>query len=395
MNERDFINIGNEIGRAVQEALHSKDFTQIKESINTTIQSTVSNVQEAINHVSPPPPPRTVQPVQRQQPPVVTTPYPFAPAPKRKKTKISGNVAGVLLIVFGSIGVGVLSLLFLLYSILALVRDNAGFFVGLPARVILGLLAAGIAAIGIGTHLRKRVRRFRCYQTHLIGRRFCPVEELASAIGRTPKFVARDLKKMIRLGMFPDGHLDKKQTNLILDYETYRQYLRAEELAEQKRLDEEQRKSQPPAAGSELTALLADGRRMVLTLRQTNEAIPEEAVSAKLTRLEKMSSSILRYVELHPEKLPEIRRFMNYYMPTALKLAATYQEYYQHPLMGDAVERTKADIENALDTLGQAFANLLEDLVEDDAMDVATDITVLKTILAQEGLTEQDFPQKK
>ena len=393
MNERDFINIGNEIGRAVQDALHSIDFIQIKESINTTIQSTVSNVQEAINHVSPPPPPRPVQPVQRQ--PVATTPYPFTSAPKQKKTKIPGNVAGILLIVFGSIGVGVLSLLFLLYSILALVRDSVGFFTGLPVRVILGLLAAEIVAIGMGTHLRKRVRRYRCYQAHLIGRRLCPVEELASAIGRTPKFVARDLKKMIRLGMFPDGHLDKKQTSLILDYETYRQYLRAEEMAEQKRLDEEQRKNQPPAADSELTSLLADGRRMVLTLRETNEAIPEEAVSAKLTRLEKMSSSILRYVELHPEKLPEIRRFMNYYMPTALKLAATYWEYYEHPLTGDAVEKTKAEIENALDTLGQAFANLLEDLVEDDAMDVATDITVLKTILAQEGLTDQDFPQKK
>ena len=52
---------------------------------------------------------------------------------------------------------------------------------------------------------------------------------------------------------------------------------------------------------------------------------------------------------------------------------------------------SKKEIEDTLDTLNQAFEKLLDSLFRDRAWDVSSDISVLETMLAQEGLTENDF----
>ena len=52
-------------------------------------------------------------------------------------------------------------------------------------------------------------------------------------------------------------------------------------------------------------------------------------------------------------------------------------------------------IEDTLDTLNQAFEKLLDSVFQDTAWDVSTDISVLHTLLAQEGLTEDDFARMK
>ena len=62
---------------------------------------------------------------------------------------------------------------------------------------------------------------------------------------------------------------------------------------------------------------------------------------------------------------------------------------------GENIVNAKADIERTLDTINVAFENLLDDLFEETAMDVSTDISVLETMLAQEGLTESGFGAMK
>ena len=99
-------------------------------------------------------------------------------------------------------------------------------------------------------------------------------------------------------------------------------------------------------------------------------------------------------MEERPEKMPEIRKFMNYYLPTTLKLVNAYRDFYEQPVMSQNIAGARQNIENALDTINTAFENLLDSLYQDDAMDVSTDISVLKSMLAQEGLTGKDFQKK-
>ena len=86
---------------------------------------------------------------------------------------------------------------------------------------------------------------------------------------------------------------------------------------------------------------------------------------------------------------------MDYYLPTTLKLLNAYADMDAQPVQGENIQASKKEIEATLDTLNLAFEKLLDDLFRDSAMDVSSDISVLNTVLAQEGLTGDDFSNTK
>ena len=88
---------------------------------------------------------------------------------------------------------------------------------------------------------------------------------------------------------------------------------------------------------------------------------------------------------------PELQKMMNYYLPTTSKLLDAYRELDKQPIAGENISNTKAEIEQTVDTLNVAFEKLLDSLFADRAWDISSDISVLNTMLAQEGLKEDDF----
>ena len=212
------------------------------------------------------------------------------------------------------------------------------------------------------------------------------MEELAAKLGKKERQVVRDLHGMIDRGMFPQGHIDDEEKTLLLTDELYTQY---KDLKRQR----EELAAQPPETPEQ--ALFREtedqGRRYLEVIRRANDAIPGEIVSEKLYRLENIVRKIFDQVKQHPEQIPELRRFLDYYMPTTLKLVETYQELDSHPVAGQNIQKSKDEIEKTLDTINQAFENLFDSLFEHTAVDITSDIAVLKNMLRQEGLTEKDF----
>ena len=100
-------------------------------------------------------------------------------------------------------------------------------------------------------------------------------------------------------------------------------------------------------------------------------------------------SRIYAQIQKSPDKLSELRRFQEYYLPTTLKLVETYREFDAQPIAGENINTAKTEIEASLDTINQAFEKLFDSLFAETAMDVSADISVLQTLLAQEGLTEE------
>ena len=94
------------------------------------------------------------------------------------------------------------------------------------------------------------------------------------------------------------------------------------------------------------------------------------------------------------ESVADIRRLMEYYLPTTVKLLEAYEELDAQPIQGENITSSKTEIEKTLDTLNIAFEKLLDDLFQDTAWDVSSDISVLHTMLAQEGLTEDEISGK-
>ena len=67
----------------------------------------------------------------------------------------------------------------------------------------------------------------------------------------------------------------------------------------------------------------------------------------------------------------------------------------KQPIQGENILSSKKEIEETLDTLNIAFEKLFDSVFQDKAMDVSSDISVLHTLLAQEGLTEDDISRRR
>lgn len=137
-----------------------------------------------------------------------------------------------------------------------------------------------------------------------------------------------------------------------------------------------------------LDKMIAEGDGAVKTMRALNDSIQNATVSAQIDRLEEVSRRIFDYVKQNPDKLPQIRKFMNYYLPTTIKLLRTYEELSRQGVEGENITGTMEKVEGMLSTIVQAFEKQLDGLFGDKAMDISTDITVLENMMAREGLTE-------
>lgn len=143
----------------------------------------------------------------------------------------------------------------------------------------------------------------------------------------------------------------------------------------------------PKSTGNpEIDALLAERDRAVGEMRRLNDAIEDPRISAQISLLETTTGKIIDTVAASPGKLPQIRKFMNYYLPTTLKLLNAYDRMDSAGVSGANIDGTKGRIEDMLDTICTAFTRLLDDLYGEEAMDISAEITVMEQMLAQEGL---------
>ncbi len=145
--------------------------------------------------------------------------------------------------------------------------------------------------------------------------------------------------------------------------------------------------SRPP----EIEALLKERDRAVSEMRRLNDAILDPTISAQIDRMEATAGKIIDTVVEKPSKLPQIRRFMNYYLPTTLKLLNAYDRMDATGVSGANIDGTKGKIEHVLETVCAAFDKQLDALYGEEAMDISTDIKVLENLLAQEGLRGMTF----
>lgn len=149
------------------------------------------------------------------------------------------------------------------------------------------------------------------------------------------------------------------------------------------------KKPEPSTGNPELDKMLKDGRLALSEMRRLDENIADPGVSADIVRLEQVSEKIFEAVKDQPEKLPQIHKFMDYYLPTTLKLLNAYDRMSATGVSGENIDGTLAKVEGMMRNIVAAFEKQLDALYGSDALDISTDITVLETMMAREGLTGQ------
>lgn len=137
---------------------------------------------------------------------------------------------------------------------------------------------------------------------------------------------------------------------------------------------------------AEVDKMLKDGRLAIAEMKRLDDNIADPGISADIVRLEQVSQKIFDEVERDPKKLPQIRRFMDYYLPTTLKLLNAYDRASSTGISGENVDATKAKVEGMMRTIVAAFEKQLDALYGAEALDISTDIAVLETMMAREGL---------
>lgn len=452
MNKNDWYETGDQIKKMVQDAVDSKDFTELGDTITDVVNQTMEGLQsvlketlssrnkqawdqdarqgsdgryqdaahrgadwyqktnrEAAEQIR-----RNMQ--QRKEQTGSSSQASAAKdrvnKPVKAKLKVPGEISGRILKYLGYSMSGMFGLSL---AILGVVGVATGIPMILPAGVLAVLFGTSFGVAVSGRAKLGLAKRFRRYNEILGERTYCLVEELASAIGQSCKYVQKDLKKMIRLGYFKEGHLDRKGTLLMTDSATYQQYLttqteyerremmkNAADISEQAKgsfAEEKQQENSTKAAdgwkGKELSPecrdLIEEGQRYIHHVHECNVKIPDDEMSEKLDRLELVITRIFREAEKNPDIVSDLKKMMSYYLPTTRKLLDAYCELDEQPIRGQNIENTKKEIEVALDTINEAFEKLLDDLFEETAWDISSDISVLQTMLRQEGLTGKDF----
>lgn len=149
----------------------------------------------------------------------------------------------------------------------------------------------------------------------------------------------------------------------------------------------EQEVPDPEPADPELAALKKERDRAVSEIRRLNDAIEDQEISDRIDHIERITGKIFDHLLEHPEKKTLVRRFLDYYLPTTIKLLNQYDRMDNLGVSGANIDQTKDKIRAMLDTVCSAFDKQLDSLFQDESMDVSAEITVLEQMMAQEGLT--------
>ncbi|MDD4105939.1 MAG: hypothetical protein GX123_05025 [Clostridiales bacterium] len=146
-----------------------------------------------------------------------------------------------------------------------------------------------------------------------------------------------------------------------------------------------------PITGNEAVDLLVKrGQDMLRQIRKENDRIPDPVLSRQIDEMESVSNKIFRTVIEQPSKAPQIRRFMDYYLPTTLKMLSSYRRMDEQNIQGNNAEKTKKKIEDAMEVVLSAFKKQLDTLYQNDMLDISSDIDVLETLLKQDSLLRDD-----
>lgn len=221
---------------------------------------------------------------------------------------------------------------------------------------------------------KRKSRKFKRY-INLIGEQEqVSIDALASALPADPDKVADTLQDMIDQGIFGDqAYINYSYGVLVLDGSG----VKVPEKPKQKPVAE--------AAGED-AALLRQ-------IREANDRIANEEMSRKIDRIEEITGRILEFQREHPDKAGDLRKFLNYYLPTTLKILNTYAEMEKQGITGENIDATKQRVENMMDMVVEGFERQLDKLFAGDMMDIAADITVMEQMMEGDGLFDRDDMQ--
>ncbi len=248
--------------------------------------------------------------------------------------------------------------------------------------LILGIIP-GIVLIIIGFLIFARfIRALEYYNIYMSGA--SSLQDISDILMDSKRNIKKDIEKMASLGIMPNARFDSYD-NLVFSND-----IKEEDVIEVS-VDENSSEEVIQEISS-----INQWKKYLVEISSAENEFKSQDIAFSLYRLEKILRKILEYLEKHCEKEKDVKKLMDFHLPSALKLISSYRELQKSGLNTFNIQKTKDDIVSACDKIHEAFCGVLEDLYNDKAIDVSADIQVLKMMLAREGLLDRDtFKIKK
>lgn len=252
---------------------------------------------------------------------------------------------------------------------------SAGDILGAAAKLFAPLAIIAAVLLGVMLFNKKSEDREVDYVSYIGDSPAVSIQELSKTLGIPAKLIEFDFRRMRKKGILPStAYIDKARGVIVLTAdgkvkeEMRQEFKKAAEFKQEKDFNE------------------SSYSKILRQIRALNDEIADPVVSEKIYHIESTTASIFKIVEQKPERVSEIQTFLEYYLPTTLKLLASYAQLERTIDTGENVRTSKASIENIMDKLVSGFDDQLDRLYKTEAIDITADVKTLEKMMKMEGL---------
>ena len=417
---------GQRVQEMIENAVNTMDFSRLSQDIRDVVgisahdavdaaKDAVSTARDAVDVVWDTVARDVIDPMRKPAQKPVQKPV-LERQPKGWIRRIPGTWSGPVRTVLGVGGVAVFGALSLGFGLAGLGVGMLGTVsVIVLESVFIPLTLVSAVLLGTGRAAAKRVRRIREYAGIWGNQGFVMMEDLRRRTGYSMKKIIRDLQFFLESHLIPSARMDEQKTCLMLTEEAGRQYDAAMEAKREREREELSGKEAEAgakdgqgdpnrasagnnAAGENLTGeqrrlreFQKTGGDSLQEIRAWRQKIRTPEMTEKIGRLELLLGRIFLCIQQYPENISRADRLTEYYLPSVLKLIRVYADLEGQPIQSANIIKTRMEIAESLDMVNQALEAMYDDLFQDVALDISSDIQVLETMLAKDGWGGQDL----
>lgn len=359
MKNNDFININNTIQKAVDMALN-----ETKNSfVGKTIDKMGSNISGTTNDY-------TSSYKNRNS---------FSEVKSDEMERYAIKPVGLVQNIIFIIALSILSFIFLLISLILRFQNISSYSI-FAIFSVLSIIGIVIFSLKLG-----RLFRFKKYTSAVSRAGFCDIKEMSTKMGISQSKIVSEINYFIKKGNYPEGRIVESDSIFIISNSIFNLYM--DSLKSRQKVNEMQESIKE---NKELEAFLEKSRMQIEEISSLEKRINDPDMITKIDSVIKSIQNIVETIKQQPQQLGVLDRFSSYYVPTTLKLIESYSDLEMKGIETESSKQAKIEIKNAIDTIVIAYNKLLDQIIKVNTMDVNADISVLRLMLSQDGLNDNE-----
>lgn len=230
---------------------------------------------------------------------------------------------------------------------------------------------------------KDQIIRFRKYNREIGNNTVIPTADLAAISAKPIDFTIKDLLNMIEKDYYRQARIVENGELFILDSKTYKLYKEEMLLDPKDRMQEIEDKEN----NALVVEYLSKAKKDVTALTEMTAKL-REPMKGKVSEFLQIVGKIFELLRENPNTARDLDKTINYYLPTTVKLVDSYLTMSEKPT--DSVKSSLKSTEDTMDLVNNAFMKILDNIYEEKIMDLSSDMSVLKSMLRQEGLLDQE-----